>query len=535
MRRFFTRTISFVLLGGLIVSTVMFAWFPFVPPAEALTDPCALDPNNLIVNGAMVVANPDEGVAANWTKFVSSGAPTFEHVDNEQIDPYGSQYIWEDTYAFDAGIYQTITNLTPGIYYHFWLGYALAAYDPGTGENLRNDLIGRQVGIDLMGGTDPSAPSVRWGSVYWDGTAALNIPALSMTFDAQSNSVTVFLRVLNDNVANGRSKVWFDSVCMEPLDPQPSPPVSSTIFFPLIKAASISCTPLTTIATVPVGTHPKGVAVDPVTNRVFVSLFDSSRVAVLNAATNQIDATWSTASTGHSNGIAVGNGNVFVALRDAASVAALDASTGAYVANSSVEAEPYGTGATNTRVWVANFLSDSVTVLDAASTNVITTTNIGLSPALVAPAANSAFITYLGGGVAEVAGDGTVLHNFTTTGVGSFGVAFDTAANLLYVSNRDTSQVITLDAATGAIVKSVTLAHAPYALAFNSTTNHLFVALVDSNQLQVLDGTTLKSVATLPVGSQGAEGGDGVAVMNGRVYVANDDAGTITVIQDVCP
>ncbi len=520
---------------GLVVSAVTLAEFPFASHADALSNPCALDPNNLILNGAMAVASPDNGVAASWAKFVLSGGPTFEHVDNEQIDPYGSQYIWEDTYAFDAGVYQTITGLTPGIYYHFWLGYALAAYDPGTGQNLRNDLIGRQVGIDLKGGTDPSAASVTWGSVYWDGTAALNIPALGMTFAAQSNSATIFLRVLNNNVANGRSKVWFDSVCMEPLDPQPSPPVPSTLFLPFIHAASISCTPLTTIAMVPVGVHPKGVAADPATNRIFVSLFDSSEVAVVNATTNQLVATWTTNSTGHSNGIAVGSGNVFVGLRDVASVATLDAITGAFVVNASVEAEPYGMGATSSRVWVANFLSNSVTVLDAASTDVITTTNIGISPSFVAPSTNSAFISYLGGGVVEVADDGTVLHDFTTTGVGSFGVAFDAVANLLYVSNRDTSQITALDATSGAMVKSVTLAHAPYALAFNATTDHLFVVLVDSNQLQVLDGTTLATVSSLSIGFQGAQGGDGVAVMNGRVYVVNDDAGTMSVIQDVCP
>ena len=535
MRQFSKRVISFVVLLSLLVASTALPVFPFTPRAEALNDPCALDPNNLIVNGSMAVASPDYGVAANWNKFVLSGAPTFEHVDNEQIDPNGSQYIWEDTYAFDAGVYQTVTGLTPGIYYHFWLGYALAAYDPGTGQNLRNDLIGRQVGIDLTGGTDPSAATVMWGSVYWDGNAALNIPALSMTFAAPSSRATIFLRAVNNNIDNGRSKVWFDSVCMEPLDPQPAPPVPSTLFLPFISVASIACTPLTTIAAIPVGTHPKGIAADPATNRVFVSLFDSSQVAVINAATNQHVATWSTNSTGHSNGIAVGSGKVFVALRDAASLAALDASTGAFVANSPVESEPYGVGVTSSRVWVANFSSNSVSVLDAASTNVIATTNVGASPSLVAPATTSAFVSYLGGGVVELADDGTVLHDFTTTGAGSFGVAFDAAANLLYVSNRDTSQIIALDAATGAIIKSVTLAHAPYALAFNPTSNHLFAALVDSNQLQVLDGATLANITSLSVGSQGAQGGDGVAALNGRVYVANNDAGTVSVIQDACP
>ncbi len=539
MKRNVPKLMGAALVVCVLVFELALPAFPSAPRAYALGNPCALDPANLITNGSMAAASPDNGVAANWNTFVLAGAPIFEHVNNEQIDPNGSQYIWEDTYAFDAGIYQTVTGLTPGTYYHFWLGYALAAYDPGIGQNLRNNLIGRQVGVDLTGGTNPSAPSVAWGSVYWNGIAALNIPALSMTFAATTSNATFFLRVVNTNVNNGRSKVWFDSVCMEPLNPQPTPtpPPSgpSTTFLPLVLASPAQCVPLSPLATMAVGTHPKGVAADPVTNRVFVSLFDDSTVAVVDAAANQKLAAWSTNSTGHSNGIAVAGGRVFVALRDAASVAALDAATGAFVASPAVGSQPYGVGAANGKVWVANFASNSVTLLDAATTSVITTTNSGGSPSLVAPTGSSAYVSYFGGGVAQVGNDGTLLNNFSTTGAGSFGIAFNAAANQVYVSNRNNAQIAALDASTGAIVKSVTLTQVPYALAFNPNTNHLFVVLGDVNQLDVRDGATLNSLAVLPIGAQGAQGGDGIAVMNGRVYVANNAAGTMSVIRDACP
>ena len=181
----------------------------------------------------MAVATPDNGVAANWNEFVFSGAPIFEHVDNEQIDPNGSQYIWEDTYTFDAGVYQTVKGLTPGLYYNFWLGYALTAYDPGDQKNHHNDLIGRQVGIDLSGGTNPSSSNVQWGNTFWDGSRAVNIADLNMVFPAQSPSATIFLRAINTNT-DVRSKVWFDAVCMEVMDPQPPPPVPSTSFLPAV-------------------------------------------------------------------------------------------------------------------------------------------------------------------------------------------------------------------------------------------------------------------------------------------------------------
>ncbi len=204
-----------ILIIGLGVIFLLLPFWLGTPGAAALANPCALDPENLIFNGSMAAAVPDQGVAAGWHSFTLGGDPMFEHVDNEQIDLNGSQYIWDDIDRFDAGIYQTVTGLQPGTGYHFWLGYALAAYDPGDTVNHRGDWIGRQVGYDLTGGTDPQAGSVMWGDVYCDGLAALNIPALDKNFVATTDRTTIFLRAINAKEASIRNKVWFDSACME--------------------------------------------------------------------------------------------------------------------------------------------------------------------------------------------------------------------------------------------------------------------------------------------------------------------------------
>ncbi|MCI0476945.1 MAG: hypothetical protein L0Y55_11910, partial [Anaerolineales bacterium] len=222
------RPILFVIALCVIAMVIPGSGLAAAP--RALATICTQAPNNLTTNGSMAGpghATPYGVVADGWNPFViSSEIPLFEWVDNENAngDPImGSQYIWADLDAFDAGIYQTITGLTPGVYYNFMLGFALAAFDRDGQGNQRNNLIGRQVGVDRTGGTNPSSPNVMWGAVYWDGNRALDIPELSMTFVAQANQATIFLRVVNTNVNNGRSKVWFDVVCMHALDPQPSP------------------------------------------------------------------------------------------------------------------------------------------------------------------------------------------------------------------------------------------------------------------------------------------------------------------------
>ncbi len=184
------------------------------PPV--LRDPCALDPNNLITNGSMGPEhNTQYGTVADaWETFVFDGTPpSFRWVGNEQIDPNGSTQIFSNG-TFDAGLYQTVHNLQPNSYYWFRLGYSLAAKSY-SGPNVRVDSIGRKVGVDPFGGTDPKSPNVIWGPDLFDGNAALNRPEMIMIFAARSPNATIFLRAMARDGSSGENRVWFDAVCME--------------------------------------------------------------------------------------------------------------------------------------------------------------------------------------------------------------------------------------------------------------------------------------------------------------------------------
>ena len=49
-----------------------------------------------------------------------------------------------------------------------------------------------------------------------------------------------------------------------------------------------------------------------------------------------------------------------------------------------------------------------------------------------------------------------------------------------------------------------------------------------------IDPATLALIANLPIGAQGNQGGDGIAVMDNQVYIANNAEGTVTVMSDNC-
>lgn len=287
------------------------------------------------------------------------------------------------------------------------------------------------------------------------------------------------------------------------------------------------------VKTLPVAGRPKGIAIDPATQRAYVALFDTSAVAVIDSS-DQVIATWSTGSHGHANSVAVITGRVFVSMRDSNSVAVLNANDGTVIAQIPVGVQPYGVSTANGRVVVANFASGTVSLIDPAMLNVVATAKTEANPAHLAATNDRSFVSLWDGGVGVIDANGNVLNTFTTTGRQTFGIAANPPTNRLYTANRSVSVINQIDASTNAILKSVRESLVPFALALNPASQHLFVVLPASSQVRVRDATTLDQLLDLPIGAQGNDGGDGIAAFGNRVYVSNNAANSVTIIDDGC-
>ncbi|MFQ6015077.1 MAG: hypothetical protein ACE5NP_06515 [Anaerolineae bacterium] len=203
------------------------------------------EPENLLHNGSFDDGWFDYGdgglVATWWLPFVEmdqARPPRFDisglrGLFPESLDGGHAQMIWADGVPFIAGVYQPVEGVTPGVAYKATVAWAAIK---SKGE------MGRKVGIDPYGGTDPTLPHIVWGPEVWTRDEKLN--ALSVSAIAQAEVITVFIRVDN-HITHGQDQVFFDTarIVVDPVQPTPTSTATNT--------PSPTATPLPTATPIP--------------------------------------------------------------------------------------------------------------------------------------------------------------------------------------------------------------------------------------------------------------------------------------------
>ena len=223
------------------------------------------------------------------------------------------------------------------------------------------------------------------------------------------------------------------------------------------------------VATVPVGAGPGAIAVDSVTNKIYVMNYSGNSVTVIDGATND------------TTNVAVGN------------------------SPSAITVNPV----TN-KIYVANSGSSNVTVIDGA-TNATTTVSTDSNPKAVTvnPVTNKIYVAN-----SKVNGTVTVIDGSTnatvTVAAGNSAnlLAVDPVTNKIYIGG-DTNFVTVLDGATNkttAVVFGPTqnicsggvfCTNGANNIAVNAVTNKIYLACSDGN-IKVIDGATNDTATVMP-------------------------------------
>ncbi len=235
------------------------------------------------------------------------------------------------------------------------------------------------------------------------------------------------------------------------------------------------------IATVPAGTYPVHIAVNPATNRIYVANEGSDDVTVIDGATNAVLAT-----------VPVGDMPRRLAVNPA----------------------------TN-KVYVANWLGNSVSVIDGA-TNAVTATIPIAAPRDLAINASANRVYVLDANHKLVVIDGAtdaILAN-VSTGTTPSAIVVNPATNRIYVANASSYTVTVVDGASNAVLATVSTGLIPLAIAVNPATNKIYVSNFNSGSVTVIDGAT-NATTTVAVGPNSRPRDLAVNPSTNKVYVTN--------------
>ncbi|MGB4803984.1 MAG: YncE family protein, partial [Anaerolineae bacterium] len=239
-----------------------------------------------------------------------------------------------------------------------------------------------------------------------------------------------------------------------------------------------------------------------------------------------------------------------VTSRNSNQVLMLDAQTGAVLKQAAVGVLPWGVAVnpSNNRLYVANFTSGDLYVLDATTLARITIASLGsgAEPAFIGVHPDSGRVLVAGHGRNQLwvlTPDGVIEHSIPTGGNGAWGLAVHPYLKRAYVGHRDSANVITFDGnnnwqpIAGQSITPCGVTGHPFALNFNPVNDRLYVACAPEqnvSQVKVYRASSggLTLVASLAAGSGGPDGGGGIAIntATNNVFFTNSTSRSVTVI-----
>lgn len=254
---------------------------------------------------------------------------------------------------------------------------------------------------------------------------------------------------------------------------------------------------------------PNGLAVDPVSHRLFITSRDNNRLLMLDGFKYTVLGQFSLSDSPWGVAVDPGPRLVYVATYQGGTLRILSADNLAPI---------------NLATFGANAELTNVAVIQ------------GHSMALTVSHRNNLLYVVHGP-------SGSVVATQPTGGSGAWGVAYDPTLNRAFVSHRDSGTVTTLEGDNGWVqnpgqtIQPCGPGGQAYGLAVNAIKRRLYIACAPAGNVNVVKvysiaASGLSFQASVAVGNGGDDGGGGIAVNNqtGNVFFTNSTSNTVSVI-----
>jgi YVTN family beta-propeller protein len=282
------------------------------------------------------------------------------------------------------------------------------------------------------------------------------------------------------------------------------------------------------VASIPVGTRPRGVKVSPDGRTVYVALSGSPKcppsmpdeeceklksdktkdgIAVVDVAARRVSRILPGGSDPEQFDISHDGSRLYIANEDAGSASIVNVKSGAIDTTVKVGAEPEGVRISpdGKLVYITAESDTAIKVLDAATGAVKSRIKVDLRPRDVAFTSDGkrAYATAEVGGtvsVIDVARNRVIATIRFPKAAKPMGVRVSPDDKRVYVATGRGGTVEVIDAASNKVIKSVKVGQRPWGMALTSDGKKLYTANGPSNDVSVVDTDSLKVLKTIPVG-----------------------------------
>lgn len=292
----------------------------------------------------------------------------------------------------------------------------------------------------------------------------------------------------------------------------------------------------TVTATVNVGTAPYGVAVNSVTNKIYVANTNSNSVSVINGVNNTVEATITVGNMPAGIAVNSNTNKIYVtnsASSSSATVSVIDGTNNTVTATVTVGGYPEAVAVNDTtnKIYVANYNSNSVSVIDGTNNTVTATVTVGTNPRGVAINTTSDMVyatNYGSASVSIINGANNTVVATVSVGTNPYGIGFSENLKKIYVANYGSSSVSVISSVTNAITNTQTVGTNPFGVSINDIAQKFYVSNYSSGSVSVIDGTNNSVTSSTNVGTNPY----GIAVNSStnKIYVANYSGNTVSVI-----
>jgi YVTN family beta-propeller protein len=253
-----------------------------------------------------------------------------------------------------------------------------------------------------------------------------------------------------------------------------------------------------------VDTYPIGVAVNPVTKKIYATNEFSNSLSVISGISNSLEGTITVGDFPYGVAVNPFDSRVYVTNRGSDTVSVIDGSTNSKLHNITVQSSPVGISVNPSANWiyVTNINSNTVSVIDGITNKVTANITVGKIPYGIAvnPMTNKVYVANIGSDTITVidALRNKVMANITV-GKSPVGIALNPITNTIYVTNHASNTVSVIDGTSNKVLANITVGKSPVGIALNPITNKLYVTNIQSSTVSVIDGITHRIISTISV------------------------------------